>query len=100
MGAIRYGSTPKKRIPTIKPACADFGRASTVVICKRRRLIPLSQIDQYLVQAGRNRNGAEFDFSGGVDRFACMPVAVLRRRGWRRTVGTPLRGLSRPMISK
>ena len=31
---------------------------------------------------------------------ACMPVAVLRRRGWRRTVGTPLRGLSRPMISQ
>src|SRR5271156_740753 len=25
-----------------------------------------------------------------------MPVAVLRRRGPRRTVGTPLRGLSRP----
>ena len=29
-----------------------------------------------------------------------MPVAVLRRRGWRRTVGTPLRGLSCPTISQ
>jgi hypothetical protein len=39
-------------------------------------------------------------FSGGLDRSARMPVAVLRRRGSRRTVGTPFGdwGLSRPMI--
>ena len=65
----------------------------------RKRLIPLSQVGQYLGLAGRSRNGAELS-SGGVDPSACIPVAVLRRRGWRRTVGTPLRGLSRPMISQ
>jgi hypothetical protein len=35
-----------------------------------------------------------------LDPSARIPVAVLRRRGWRRTVGTPLRGLSRPTISQ
>ena len=29
-----------------------------------RRLIPLSQVDQYLGLAGRIRNGARFDFFG------------------------------------
>jgi hypothetical protein len=28
------------------------------------RLIPMSQVDQYLALAGRSRNGAEFDFFG------------------------------------
>ena len=31
---------------------------------KGRRLIPLSQVDQYLGLAGRSRNRAEFDFFG------------------------------------
>jgi len=30
----------------------------------RQRLIPLSQVDQYLGLAGRSRNRAEFDFFG------------------------------------
>jgi hypothetical protein len=64
------------------------------------RLIPLSQVDQYLGLAGQIRDGAGFDFSGGLDRSARIPVAVLRRRGSRRTVGRPLRGLSRPTISQ
>ena len=67
--------------------------------CRSTRLIPLSQVDQYLGLAGQIRNWAGFDFSGGLDRSARMTVAVLRRRGSRRTVGTPLRGLSRPTIS-
>jgi hypothetical protein len=47
-----------------------------------------------------SETGLGSTFSGGLDRSARMPVAVLRRRGSRRTVGTPLRGLSRPMISQ
>ena len=31
---------------------------------RRRRLIPLSQVDQYLGLAGRIRNGARFGFFG------------------------------------
>jgi hypothetical protein len=66
----------------------------------RGRLIPLSQVDQYLGLAGRSETGLGSTFSGGLDRSARMPVAVLRRRGSRRSVGTPLRGLSRPTISQ
>src|ERR1700738_5225298 len=50
------------------------------------RLIPLSQVDQYLGLAGGVRNRAGFDFFG-LDRYARMPVAVLRRRGLRAAVG-------------
>jgi len=49
----------------------------------QNRLIPLSQVHQYL----------------GLDPSCRVPVAVLRRRGCRRTVATPLRGLSRPIMS-
>jgi hypothetical protein len=64
------------------------------------RLIPLSQVDQYLGLAGRSETGLGSTFSGGLDRSARMPLAVRRRRGSRRTVGSPLRGLSRPTISQ
>ena len=37
---------------------------ATIIEWSGRRLIPLSQVDQYLVLAGRSRNGAEFDFFG------------------------------------
>lgn len=51
----------------------------------RRSLIPLSQVHQDI----------------GCETPSCrIPVAVLRRRGRRRTVVMPLRGLSRPMMSQ
>jgi len=40
------------------------GRNKMISVKLRERLIPLSQVDQYLVLAGRSRNGAEFDFFG------------------------------------
>jgi hypothetical protein len=70
---------------------------------RRMRLIPLSQVLPHLAfEEGhtRSRSGACAEFSGRLEPSCCMPVAVLRRRGWCRTVGTPLRGLSRPMISQ
>ena len=44
----------------------------------------------------KSETGLGSSLSGGLDASACKPVAVLRRRGPRRSVGRPLRGLSRP----
>jgi len=35
-----------------------------VIICRVRRLIPLSQVGQYLGLAGQIQNGAGFEFFG------------------------------------
>src|SRR5215813_4758626 len=48
----------------------------------------------------KSETGLVSSLSGGLDASACKPVAVLRRRGPRRSVGRPLRGLSRPTISQ
>src|SRR6266478_4901274 len=45
----------------------------------RERLIPLSQVDQYLGLAGRIRSGAGFDLFGGSSRRA-RPSGFLRRK--------------------
>jgi signal transduction histidine kinase len=37
---------------------------ATKLVLDKRRLIPLSQVDQYLGLAGRSRNGAEVEFFG------------------------------------
>jgi hypothetical protein len=62
-GDVRPRANPPSR------RSQDFGLSSDhaaelpleVFIC-RRRLIPLSQVDQYLGPAGRIRNGTGFDF--------------------------------------
>ena len=48
----------------------------------------------------KNMRALGREFCNKLEPSCCMPVAVLRRRGWRRTVDMPLRGLSRPTISQ
>jgi len=54
---------------------------------KAHPVVPGGSISR--VSGVESEAGLGSTFSGGLDRSARMPVAVLRRRGSRRTVGTP-----------
>ena len=58
---------------------------------------PADEVVDIIKQRGGE---AETDRRPGLTGSCRIPSAVLRRRGCRRTVAPPLRGLSRPMMSQ
>ena len=77
---------------------APPGRAAVIAV--KGSPVPVYQVTSISGAGGvKPETGLGSSFSG-LDPSARIPVAVLRRRGWRRTVATPLRGLSWPTISQ
>ena len=60
--------------------------------------MPLSQVHQHLGSDGSAR--PKRMVARGLTASCGIPSAGSRRRGSRRTVAAPLRGLSRPMMSQ